>query len=309
MNDAVHLITLFDLASSEIESIFAISDDLKSKFLRGQRDALLPGRVLALFFEKSSLRTRVSFEAAMLHLGGGSLFLGNDVGFGKRESVADFGRVLSSYVDAIVVRSNQHQTVVDLAEHATCSVINGLTDLAHPCQVLSDLFTIKERLGSLNSGKLAWIGDGNNVARSLAIGCAKVGMPFAAAMPDGYQFDAELLAEIRAEVPNAEIVVTDDPVKAVRDASAVYTDVWTSMGQESEQERRKQAFAGYQVNAALMSRAPADALFMHCLPARRGLEVTDEVIDGPQSIVVEQAENRMHVQKGILAWLLGTKGR
>ena len=304
MNDAVHLITLFDLASSEIESIFAISDDLKSKFLRGQRDALLPGRVLALFFEKSSLRTRVSFEAAMLHLGGGSLFLGNDVGFGKRESVADFGRVLSSYVDAIVVRSNQHQTVVDLAEHATCSVINGLTDLAHPCQVLSDLFTIKERLGSLNSGKLAWIGDGNNVARSLAIGCAKVGMPFAAAMPDGYQFDAELLAEIRAEVPNAEIVVTDDPVKAVRDASAVYTDVWTSMGQESERAKRERAFAGYQVNAELVAKAKPTAVVMHCLPAHRNREITDEVMDSRQSLIFQQAENRLHSQRALLEVLL-----
>jgi ornithine carbamoyltransferase len=308
MNDLAHLITLFDLSSQEIESIFTITEDLKAKFDDGRRDALLPGRVLALLFEKPSLRTRVSFEAAMLHLGGGSMFLGDDVGFGKRETVADFGRVLSAYVDVIVVRAKQHQTVVGLSRHATCSVINGLTDEAHPCQALADLYTIRERFGSFNAGRLAWIGDGNNVAHSLAVGCALVGIPFVAAMPAGYELDPALIARIQATVPDADITVTNDPLRAVREASAVYTDVWASMGQEAEKERRQRDFADYQVNERLMARAPAEAVFMHCLPARRGLEVTDEVIDGPQSIVVQQAANRMHVQKGILAWLLGTKG-
>ncbi|NIL96678.1 MAG: ornithine carbamoyltransferase [Planctomycetales bacterium] len=309
MKDPAHLITLFDLSSHEIESIFSITEDLKVKFEEGHRDELLPGRVLALLFEKPSLRTRVSFETAMLHLGGGSLFLGDDVGFGKRETVADFGRVLSAYVDVIVVRAKQHQTVVELARHSTCSVINGLTDEAHPCQALADLFTLRERFGSFTAGRLAWIGDGNNVARSLAIGCALVGMPFVAAMPPGYELDPQVIADIQSTLPQAQIAVTNDPREAVRESIAVYTDVWASMGQEEEKEQRQRDFADYQVNQTLMKQAPADAVFMHCLPARRGLEVTDQVIDGRQSIVVQQAANRLHVQKGILAWLLGTKGR
>ncbi|NIP86213.1 MAG: ornithine carbamoyltransferase, partial [Planctomycetales bacterium] len=292
----------------DVASIFAVTEDLKTKFVEGHRDELLPGRVMALLFEKPSLRTRVSFEAAMLHLGGGSLFLGDDVGFGKRETIADFGRVLSVYVDVIVVRAKQHETVVELAGHSTSSVINGLTDKAHPCQALADLYTLRERFGASHGGRLAWIGDGNNVARSLAIGCALAGMPFVAAMPPGYELDPELIARIQSTVPEADIAVTHDPVEAVRQSTAVYTDVWASMGQEAEKEQRQKDFAAYQVNQVLMGEAPPEAVFMHCLPARRGLEVTDEVIDGPQSIVVQQAANRMHVQKGVLAWLLGTKG-
>jgi ornithine carbamoyltransferase len=302
-----HLITLADLKPAEIERIFSITEDLKAKFDKGLREALLPGRVMALLFEKQSLRTRVSFEAAMGHLGGNTLFLGTDVGFGRRESLADFGRVLSQYVDLIVIRAYRHQTVVELAEHSSCSVINGLTDLGHPCQALADLFTLRELVGRLAGHTLAWVGDGNNVARSLARGCGKLGMRLAMATPPGYRFDDGFLARLKKEVPELDLAVTADPVEAVRDAVAVYTDVWASMGQEDEADQRRRDFAAYQVNAELMSHTQKGAVFLHCLPAHRGEEVTDEVIDGPQSVVVRQAANRMHVQKGILAWLLASQ--
>lgn len=303
-----HLITLAGLTAAEIERIFSISEDLKAKFLEGLREPLLPGRVMAMIFEKPSLRTRVSFESAMIHLGGSALFLGDDVGFGRRESMADFGRVLSEYVDVVVVRAREHATVVSLAEHCSCPVINGLTDYLHPCQALADLFTIRELAGPLRDHTLAWVGDGNNVARSLALGCGKIGMRFVMATPKRYQFDDEFLALLKRDVPGLKMTVTTDPAEAVRDAVAVYTDVWASMGQENESEKRRRDFQAYQVNAELMSRTQKGAVFMHCLPAHRGEEVTDEVIDGPQSVVLQQAGNRMHVQKGILAWLLGTKG-
>jgi ornithine carbamoyltransferase len=303
-----NLLTLADLKSGEIERIFAITQDLKSKYERGLREALLPGRVMALLFEKPSLRTRVSFEAGMINLGGSSLFLGDDVGFGSRESVADFGRVLSQYVDVVVVRAYRHQTAEELARYCTCSVINGLTDFAHPCQALADLYTLRELIGRLAGHTLAYVGDGNNVAHSLAEGCGKTGMKFVMATPAGYEFDDAFVAHLQREVPDLHMRITNDPVDAVREAAAVYTDVWTSMGQEKEAKKRRRDFADYQINEALMSQAPAGALFMHCLPAHRGEEVTDQVIDGPQSIVVQQAANRLHVQKGILAWMLGAQG-
>jgi ornithine carbamoyltransferase len=302
-----HLITLADLTSAEIERIFSVTEDLKTKFLKGLREPLLPGRVMALLFEKPSLRTRVSFEAGISHLGGSALFLGEDVGFGHRETVADFGRVLSEYVDVIVVRSKRHETVRQLAQYCSCSVINGLTDYAHPCQAMADLYTLRELVGPLCKRTLVWVGDGNNVARSLAMGCGKLGMRFVMATPPKYRFNGEFQDVLRREVPDLEMEITDDPVRAVRNAAAIYTDVWASMGQEEERETRKQELAKYQVNAELMSHAPKEAYFMHCLPARRGEEVTDEVIDGAQSVVVQQAGNRMHVQKGILAWMLGAK--
>ena len=302
-----HLLAMTDLKPAEIERVFSIAADLKSKFQKGLREALLPGRVMAMLFEKKSLRTRVSFEAGMVHLGGTALFLGSEAGFGSRESPADFGRVLSQYVDVIVVRAFRHEMVVKLAECSSCAVINGLTDYAHPCQAMADLFTLRELIGSLEGHALAWIGDGNNVARSLAVGCGKLGMRFVMATPPAYRFDDAFLATLRGEVPQLELTVTDDPLEAVRDAVAVYTDVWASMGQEGEAEKRRREFAAYQVNAQVMARAPKGAVFMHCLPAHRGEEVTNEVIDGPQSVVLQQAANRMHVQKGILAWLLGAK--
>jgi len=304
-----NLITLADLTTAEMERIFSITEDLKTKFEAGLREPLLPGRVMAMLFEKPSLRTRTSFEAAMIHLGGNSLFLGSETGFGKRESLADFAHTLSAYVDVVVIRANKHQTVVDLAGHCTCSVINGLTDFGHPCQALADLYTMCELVGKLEGHTLAWIGDANNVARSLALGCGKLGIKMVMATPPRYQFKEKEIAWIKRQVPQLELTITTDPVKAVRDAVAIYTDVWASMGQESEKEGRIKDFAVYQVNGKLMSHAQKGTFFMHCLPAHRGEEVTDEVIDGPQSVVLQQAANRMHIQKGILAWMLTAQGR
>jgi ornithine carbamoyltransferase len=303
-----HLFTLHDVSGGEIERIFAITKDLKSKFAAGVRETILPGRVMALLFEKQSLRTRVSLEAGMVQLGGGSMFLGEDVGWGARESSADFGRVLSEYVDVVVVRAKQHQRVVELATHSSCPVINGLTDFAHPCQALADFFTMREQFGDLKGLKLAYIGDANNVARSLAEGCGRLGVRMSVASPADYQFGEDDVKRLLGESPQLELALTDDPRQAVREANVVYTDVWTSMGQEAEREARRRAFSGFQVNGALMKLAPKDAAFMHCLPANRGEEVTDEVIDSPNSLVVRQAANRLHVQKGLLAWLLASRG-
>jgi ornithine carbamoyltransferase len=302
-----HLITLSDLTSAEVARIFAITEDLKSKFARGLREPLLPGRMLALLFEKQSLRTRVSFESGMAHLGGSSIMLGEDAGFGKRESVADFTRVLSEMVDVIVIRAKRHATVEEVAKYANCSVINGLTDAAHPCQALADLYTLKEHFGKLEGLKLAWIGDGNNVARSLVRCCGHLRVKLSVCTPPGYELDDVFLTAARSEFPNLQLETTHEPHAAVDGAAAIYTDVWASMGQEAERKQRLKDFAAHQVNGRLMAAAPKDAVFMHCLPARRGEEVTDEVIDSPQSVVVPQAANRMHVQKGILVWLLGAQ--
>jgi ornithine carbamoyltransferase len=306
-NPMRHLITLCDVTSAEVARIFSITEDLKTKYAQGLREPLLPGRTLALLFEKQSLRTRVSFEAGMTHLGGSSIMLGEDVGFGKRESIADFTRVLGEMVDVIVIRSKDHATVEQVARHANCSVINGLTDQSHPCQALADLYTLREHFGKLAGLKLAWVGDGNNVVHSLVRACGHTDVRLAVATPKGYELANNFVADARMRFPNLDLVTTHDPVEAVRGAAAVYTDVWASMGQEAEQDQRRKDFALFQVNGTLMRQAPADAVFMHCLPARRGEEVTDEVIDGPQSVVVAQAANRMHVQKGILVWLLGAQ--
>ena len=300
-----HVISLFDLTSAEIRQIFAISADLKGECMSGLRRPLLSGHVLGLLFEKPSLRTRVSFEAAMAHLGGNSMFLGPDVGWGSREPVPDFARVLSQYVDVVICRAKTHQRVEELAQNATCSVVNGLTDQAHPCQALTDLFTLQEIAGGLESARLAYVGDANNVACSLAVACAKLGVSFAIAHPPDYGFRRVFLDQLAAAAPNLDLLQTSDPFEAVHGATAVYTDVWASMGQEAERDRRLAAFAEYQVDARVMAAAHEDARFLHCLPARRGEEVATEVIDGPQSAVIQQAENRMHVQKGLLQWLLG----
>lgn len=299
------VLTLFELTAAEIERIFEITADLKTALKQGVREPLLAGRVMGLLFEKPSLRTRVSFETGMAQLGGASLFLGEDVGWGKREAMSDFSRVLSQYVDVLVCRAKSHRTVEELAEHATCPVINGLTDQSHPCQALADLYTMREVHGDLRGRKLAYVGDANNVARSLLLACARLGVQFAIASPPGYDFDEEFVARVKAAEPKADLLQTRDPIEAVRGAAAVYTDVWVSMGQEAQRDVRVQAFSDYQVNQALMQQAAADACFLHCLPARRGEEVTDEVLDSPQSVVVQQAGNRMHVQKGLIVWLLG----
>ena len=302
-----NLLTLCDLTSQQIETIFAVTKDLKAKYQTGLREPLLPGRVMALLFEKQSLRTRVSFETAMINLGGGSLFLGRDVGWGERESIADFGQVLSQYCDVVVCRTNSHDKIVQLAEHCTASVVNGLTDLAHPCQALADLYTMTEIHGKLKGLKLAFVGDANNVARSLALACGKLGLQFSLASPAGYRFDEPYLKMLAKECPGFTIEQTSNAARAVEGAAAVYTDVWTSMGQEEERVARQQAFQKFQVDAKLMAAARPDACFLHCLPARRGEEVVADVIDGPHSAVIQQAGNRLHVQKGLLAWLLGAK--
>ena len=299
-----HLLTLFDLSSAEIERIFAITSLLKDELRNENRRPILPGRVMGLLFEKPSLRTRVSFEAAMTHLGGSSHFLGEDVGWGKREVVKDFASVLSQYADVIVYRTHEHQRIVDLARYSSCPVINGLTGEAHPCQALTDLFTLRELCGVRPDHTLAYVGDANNVARSLAVACAKIGVRFAIASPPGYDFNDEFLSALDETSPGGSRLITNDPAEALAGASAVYTDVWASMGQESEKQQRMRDFQPYQVNARLMALAPDDAIFLHCLPAHRGDEVTDEVIDSPQSAVLQQAANRLHVQKAILVWLL-----
>jgi ornithine carbamoyltransferase len=299
-----HVLTLLELSPEEIRRIFELTKELKNKFQEGLREPILPGRAQALLFEKPSLRTRVSFEAAMAHLGGTTLFLGTDVGWGKRESAADFAQVLSQYVDVVVCRASQHAKVEELARYCDCPVINGLTDLAHPCQALADLYTLDEIHGPLEGKRLAFVGDANNVARSLAVACGKLGVEFAIASPPKYQFDRSFIEQLTVAAPDVRVLQTADPVEAVSGAMAVYTDVWASMGQEAEADERRKAFAAYQVNSQLMSHVEEGAVFMHCLPARRGEEVTDEVIDGHFSAVVVQAANRMHVQKGLLAWLL-----
>lgn len=303
-----HVLTLLEFSAAEVEHVLAVSADLKGKLAKGIREPLLPGRVMGMLFEKQSLRTRVSFEVAIAHLGGNSLFLGADVGWGKRETAADFSQVLSQYVDVIVCRTTAHARIEELAKYCTVPVINGLTDSAHPCQALADLFTLQECFGNLRGKRLAYIGDANNVAKSLAIACGKLGVEFAVGCPKEYQFDAPFLKELAEKVPELKLVQTSDPTEAVKGAIGVYTDVWASMGQEAEHAKRVVAFTPYQVNAALMKHAPSDCKFLHCLPARRGEEVTDEVIDGKNSVVIAQAGNRMHVQKGLIAWLLGAPG-
>jgi ornithine carbamoyltransferase len=302
-----HLVSLLNIAPADVEEIFAISADLKERLQNGDRPPLLQGKVLTLVFQKPSLRTRNSFEAAAIQLGGGSVFLtAEDAGLNGRESLGDVARVLSAYSDVVVMRTFLQSLIEDFAKLSRCPVVNGLSDELHPCQALTDLFTIRETFGRLHGLHLVYVGDGNNVAASLAMAAAYAKMAVTFCAPAGFQLSDAFLSDLRARAPGAEIKLVDDPAAAVKDADIVYTDVWASMGQESQAERRRAIFAPYQINAALMARAPASARFMHDLPARRGLEVTDEVMDGPQSIVFQQAENRMHLAKGLLVWLLGT---
>ena len=305
-----HLTSLYDLSPDEMCDILDTAADLKAKFRNGERPPLLAGGVLALLFEKPSLRTRVSFEAAMTHLGGDSIFLStSEAGLNGRESLADVARVLSGYADAIVMRTFSQQLIEEFARLASCPVINGLSDDRHPCQALTDLLTIREVLGTLDNKRLVYVGDGNNIAASLGIATAYAGMSMTLCTPPGYELDAAFVADLKGRVPTADFSIVHDPAAAVRDADIVYTDVWASMGQEAEADKRKRAFAAYQVNSDLMAKAPAECLFMHDMPARRGLEVTNEVLDGPQSIAFQQAENRMHLAKGLLARLLKRDSR
>jgi ornithine carbamoyltransferase len=298
------LLSISNLNSDDIHSLISDAIDLKS---RGWITTL-ERKVLALLFEKPSTRTRVGFEVAMRQLGGQVIYLSpEEVGLGKREAVSDVARVLGRYVDAIAARTFSHRNLEILADYAGIPVINALSDLEHPCQALADLLTIYEKKGPLNGLTLAFIGDGNNVANSLVLAASLMGMNFRIASPAGYviQDDVLSLAQGYAKESGAEIYLTDEPTLAVRGADVVYTDVWTSMGQEAEDRERRQAFGNYRVDNELFAQAREDAIFMHDLPAHRGDEVTDEVIDGLQSVVFDQAENRMHVQKALLAQILG----
>lgn len=299
-----HLVTLFDITQADLRQIMATASYLKQQLALGVRPPVLERRVLALLFEKPSLRTRVSFEAGIAQLGGTSLFLGEEVGWGKRESYADFARVLGEYVDVVVCRAKTHDRVQQFAAFDLVPVINGLTDLSHPCQAIADAMTIEEAFGSLEGKRLVFVGDGNNVARSLMLISAMLGMSFTIACPDGYQVDDAWCERVKEVYPNADICQMRDPMEAVVDADVVYTDVWTSMGQEAEKAERRQIFADYRIDEKLMKAAPKHARVLHCLPAVRGQEITDGVIDGPQSDVICQAGNRMHAQKGLLVWLL-----
>jgi ornithine carbamoyltransferase len=302
------LLSISDLTSDDIESLISDAIDAKDQGWV----SILEGKVLALLFEKPSLRTRVSFEVAMRQLGGQCIYLSPaEVGLGERESVADVARVLSRYVDCIAARTFSHQTVKMLANCSDVPVINALSDLEHPCQALADLLTIYEKKGELAGLTLAFIGDGNNVAHSLLLASALSGINFQIASPPGYTVNERILglAQEYARDSGSKILGTEEPRLAINGADIVYTDVWTSMGQEAEREVRRKVFAKYQVNNELLSLAKEDAIFMHDLPAHRSEEVTDEVIDGPQSVVFDQAENRMHVLKALLEQILGGLGK
>jgi ornithine carbamoyltransferase len=296
-----------DLDPGELIALLQFAAELKMRSQSGDRPALLAGKVLALVFEKPSLRTRVTFESAMLHLGGHAIYLGAaDIGMGVRESVPDIARNLERWVDGIAARTFAHATVKTLAEHARIPVINALSDREHPCQALATLLTIQERFGRVAGLRVAWVGDGNNTLRSFLYGAVRLGISVAIATPRGYGLDAETLRQAAeaAAATQARVEVTEDPAEAVAGADLIYTDVWASMGQEAEAADRRRVFAPYQVNAPLLARAPRHALVSHCLPAHRGEEISDEVLDGPRSVAFDEAENRLHAQKAILAQTL-----
>src|SRR5690349_23461918 len=289
-----------DFSREELNSLFDLADRMKAgKY----KDKPLSGKTLAMIFMKASTRTRVSFEVGTYQLGGHALFLSpRDVQLGRGEPIADTARVLSRYVDGIMIRTFAHAEVEELAQYADVPIINGLTDLLHPCQILADLLTVRQQLGGYEGKKIAWIGDGNNMANSWINAAYRLGFELTLACPEGYDPDQAILERARRD---GRVTLLRDPNEAAEGAHVVNTDVWASMGQEEEQAVREQAFAGYQVDTALMKRAARDAIFLHCLPAHRGEEVTAEVIDGPQSCVFEEAENRLHIQKAIMAVLIG----
>ena len=293
-----HLLKLSDLTEAEILDLLDLADRLKDENKRGISHPYLAGKSLGMIFQKSSTRTRVSFEVGMYQLGGQALFLSpRDLQIGRGEPIEDTARVLSRYLDGIMIRTFAQSEVEDLARFGSIPIINGLTDYAHPCQVLADLMTIRERKGDLGGRKLTFVGDGNNMANSLIAGCIKVGMKVAIACPKGYEPDAELM---RWASENGEFLCTEDVLLAARDADAVYTDVWASMGQEDEAAERRRAFSGYQVNAEVMAQAKPDAMVLHCLPAHRGEEITAEVLEAHADEIFEEAENRLHAQKAVL---------
>jgi len=294
-----------DCSAELLTELLQLSSELKKLYKKGRHDLCLAGKSLAMLFEKPSLRTRISFHIAMTDLGGSAIYVKpEDIGgIGKREPVKDMARVLSRYVDGIMARTFAHETVVELAQFSTVPVINALTDWSHPCQAMADVLTIKEHLGRLENIKLAYVGDANNVARSLAFACGKLGMKMTIAAPQGYQLDTDSLTAINKLKPDT-IKQTNEPAEAVSGADIVYTDTWVSMGQEREKQERRAAFAGFQVNAELLESAKGDARIMHCLPANRGYEITDEAAESANSIIFDQAENRLHFQRALLKKLL-----
>ncbi len=304
-----HLLSLNDWSTAEILDTLKLAEKLKTETKSGiEHTHHLKGKTLGLIFTKSSTRTRVSFEVGMTQLGGYPIFLNaNDIQLGRGETVHDTAKTLSRYLDGIMIRTFKQSDVEDLAKYGDIPIINGLTDLVHPCQILADLLTIYEHKGELKGLKLAYVGDGNNVANSLLIGCAKVGIHISVATPKGFECDASILniAKEAAKLTGSNILLTNDPAEAVTNADVIYTDTWISMGQESEKQTKVKVFTPYQVNSKLFSYAKEDAIFLHCLPAYRGYEVTQEIIDGPKSVVFDEAENRLHAQKAVMVKLMG----
>jgi len=300
------LISIADLSQSDIEEIFNVTRELKEWHNKGYDEKCLSGKILGMIFEKSSMRTRVSFEVSMVQLGGNAIYLTqNDINLGKREAVKDGARVLSRYVNGIAIRTFGQDTIQELARYATVPVINALSDYLHPCQALTDLYTIKEKFGTYTNIKIVFVGDGNNVARSLAQICAKLGIHFHVASPKGYELTPDFVSKTKQMADGNDLIhLYQDPKEAAEKANVLYTDTWVSMGQEAEEEARRQAFKDFQINSDLLKTAKDDVKVMHCLPAHRGEEITDEVIDGPHSIVYDQAENRLHVEKALLKLLL-----
>lgn len=298
-------LSVADCSSQQLKELLELSVSLKKFYKSGKLDTCLVGKTLVMLFEKPSLRTRMSFQIAVMQLGGGGIYVKpEDIGgIGKREPVKDLARVLSRYAEGIMARTFAHQTVLELAEFAEIPVINALTDLLHPCQVMADIMTVQEHLGHLEGVKIAFIGDGNNVARSLVFACAKLGMRIAIASPKGYELDSKSIAEANA-VSAETVEQTNDPYHAVKKADVVYTDTWVSMGQEDEKARRVTDFKGFAVDSALVSAAPGSVRIMHCLPAYRGYEITDEVVESQNSIIFDQAENRLHFQRALLKKLM-----
>ncbi len=298
-----HIRSLFDLTVEELQDILSLAADLKAGLAQGERPDHLKNRTLALVFEKASLRTRVSFEAGMSQLGGTALYLTSDVGWRERETIADFVRVLGEYCDFLVCRAICQSTIDELASHNALPIINGLTDKAHPCQALADYMTMSETLGEVQGKQVTFVGDGNNVAKSLLHVCAMGRVKFRLVGPAEYQIPGAYIDKVKKHAGWIDFDQCTDIDKMVREADFLYTDVWTSMGQEAEAAKRTSAFQPYQINRALMAKAPSHCKVLHCLPARRGQEITDDVIDSEQSLVFPEAGNRMHAQKGLLVWL------
>ncbi|BAQ11692.1 ornithine carbamoyltransferase [Bacillus sp. OxB-1] len=301
------LLTLLDYTSEEVAYLLEYAINMKKEYNAGNMPRLLEGKTLGMIFEKHSTRTRISFEVGMIQLGGYGMFMNaRDLQIGRGESVYDTGNVMSEYLDGIMIRANSHEMVKELAKHTTIPVINGLTDIFHPCQALADLLTVKEVKGKVEGLKLAYVGDGNNVAHSLIIAGAHMGMHLAVATPEGFEYDPDIFVQAQkiAEKNGGSVMQTTDPVEAAADADVLYTDVWTSMGQEEEATARLEAFKDFQINDALVAHAKQDYMFLHCLPAHREEEVSTSVIDGPNSYVFQQAGNRLHAQKAVLANLL-----